>query len=171
MGRLCSSGLLEPIFRFSLSRSTQVGMHRAPAVTYPVGRSVCYGWLLGLSTVIGIVAGMLWSLQVAPSLWLQLLFAAVLLLCSLTAFGIWRRSPHGYLQWDGHAWKFSTVNRSLTGPVTVHLDLQWCLLLRMRVQGDSRRWLWLESGMDALAWPALRRAVFSAGLVNETTVG
>ena len=146
-------------------------MHRAPAVTYPVGRSVSYGWLLGLSTVIGVAAGILWSLQAAPGLWLQLLYTAVLLLCSLTAFGVWWRSPRGNLQWDGHAWTFNTPNRSFSGPVTVHLDLQWCLLLRMCVQGDSRRWLWLESGKDALAWHALRRAVFSASVVNETTVG
>jgi hypothetical protein len=145
-------------------------MHRAPAVTYLVGRSVCHGWLLGLTIVVGMVAGLLWRFQAEPELGWQLLYATVLSLCSLSAFGVWWRSPCGILHWDGQVWKFNTQNKSFSGVVTVHLDLQWCLLLRMRVPGDSGRWFWLEYGKDALNWHALRRAVFCASVVNETAV-
>ncbi|MEI7535593.1 MAG: hypothetical protein WCJ76_00210 [Comamonadaceae bacterium] len=137
-------------------------MHKAPAVAYPVGRSVLHGWLLGLSSLTGALAGWFWRIQASPDAWFQWLYAVVLLLASLAACRIWWRSPSGNLRWDGQAWKLNVLDRGLCGLVTVHLDLQGYLLLCLRSEDGGRSWLWLERRADAINWHALRGAVFSA---------
>jgi hypothetical protein len=137
-------------------------MHKAPAVTYPVGRSAHHVWLLGLSIFTGALAGWFWRIQASPELWGQWLYAIVLLFASIAAFRIWWRSPTGNLQWDGQGWKLSVLDRGLCGHVTSHLDLQGSLLLCLHSEDGGRRWLWLERRRDPINWHALRGAVFSA---------
>lgn len=137
-------------------------MHKAPAVTYPVGRSALHAWLLGSISLIGALAGWFWRMQAAPESWSQWLYALVLLLVSLAAFRHWWCFPSGHLQWDGQSWKFNVLDSSLRGPVSVHLDLQGWLLLCLHSEEGGRRWLWLERRTAAINWHALRNAVFSA---------
>jgi hypothetical protein len=137
-------------------------MHKAPAVTYPVGRSTLHAWLLGSISLIGALAGWFWRMQAAPESWSQWLYVLVLLLVSLAAFRHWWCFPSGHLQWDGQSWKLNVLDSSLRGPVSVHLDLQGWLLLCLHSEEGGRRWLWLERRTDAINWHALRNAVFSA---------
>jgi len=137
-------------------------MHKAPAVTYPVGRSGLHAWLLGSISLIGALAGWFWCMQAAPESWSQWLYALVLLLASLAAFRNWWCSPSGHLRWDGQSWRLNVLDRCLCGPVRVHLDLQGWLLLCLHSEEGGRRWLWLERRTDAINWHALRNAVFSA---------
>jgi hypothetical protein len=97
------------------------------------------------------------------------LYAFILLLVSFAALLIWWRSPSGNLHWDGHGWKLNVADRGFGGLVTVHLDLQECLLLCLQSDDGRRRWLWLERRTDAINWHALRGAVFSAhgGCVSD----
>jgi hypothetical protein len=136
-------------------------MLKAPAVTYPVGRSALHGWLFGLNSLTGAVAGWFWRIQASPEPWGQWLYAVVLVLASIAAFRIWWRSPSGNLQWDGQGWRLNVLDRGLCGLVTVHLDLQGFLLLCLHAEDGGRRWLWLERRTDAINWHALRGAVFS----------
>ncbi len=133
-------------------------MHSAPAVTYPVGRSVFHAGLLGLTGLIGALAAALWWVQTDAPSWRHWLFMASWSITGWIALTVWRRTPSGNLHWDGHEW---SLNQVVRGPVTVHLDLQCCLLTCMQTDGGGRYWLWLERRRDVGNWHALRRALFS----------
>jgi len=143
-------------------------MHKAPAVTYPVGRSVLHAWLLGLSGLTGALAGWFWRIDASPEPWGQGMYAVILVLASLAAFRNWWCSPSGNLHWDGQGWTLKVSERRLCGVVTVHLDLQAWLVLCLRSEEGGRKWLWLERRADPINWHALRGAVFSARVASAT---
>jgi hypothetical protein len=142
-------------------------MYSAPAVFYPVGRSRFQAWLLGLLSLTGALAGLLWRLQADPAVWQQGLFALILCSACLTAVQAWRASLCGSLHWDGRGWRLTLPNASSDGVLTTHLDLQWCLLICLHGEGRRRHWLWLENWRDPAAWTALRRAVFSTSNAHQ----
>jgi len=136
-------------------------MHSAPAVSYPVGRSRFQGYLLGLSCLIGIISGWLWHYQSDPGGWRQWLFSLVLLgVCSVAVL-VWRRSPQGRLSWDGQSWNWTCADLSVCGVLTVHLDLQFFLVLCLHLDSGAAIWLWPERGATEVRWNSLRQAVFS----------
>jgi hypothetical protein len=141
-------------------------MHSAPAVSYPVGRSSFHGWLLALISFAGALAGLLWRFQTNPPAWRQWIFGVIWSGTALSAGLAWRHSRCGSLRWDGQAWSLTGLDAPFFGEVTVHLDLQWCLLLCLRAENRWRRWIWLERGGEPTRWNALRRAVFSAGAAS-----
>ncbi|HEX5806011.1 MAG TPA: hypothetical protein VFY31_06725 [Macromonas sp.] len=151
-------------------------MNHAPAVQYPVGRSV---WALrlqvGCLALWGLVQGLWWQAQAGawpPGAWW---FAAVLWgLCGVCWY--WRaRSPLvGELHWEpavarrqgeGGAWRWHSPayrhGMVLERLVRV-LDTQSFLLVRARTGAGLTLWLWLEAKADPHAWQALRRAVQGA---------
>ncbi len=136
-------------------------MHKAPAVIYPVRRSVLHVCLLGLSSLTGVLAGWYWCIGSSCEPWRQWLYAITLLLAGLVAFRNWWFSPNGTLRWDGQGWQLDVLNSRLGGIVSLHLDLQAWLLLCLRSEDGSRKWLWLERRADPVNWHALRGAVFS----------
>lgn len=136
-------------------------MHSAPAVSYPVGRSRFQGWLVGVTGMAGAVSGVLWRYQAHPAGWPQWLFSMTLLGACLVAALAWRRSPRGILCWDGQAWSWESLDASVGGVVTLHLDCQSCLLLSLYTHAGVRLWLWPEHRADVARWNDLRRAVFS----------
>ncbi len=146
-------------------------MHSAPSVSYPVGRSRFYATALLVTSIVGLAAGWLWRQQAEPVAWQQFLFAAVWLGSSGVAIQGWRGSVSGVLQWDGHDWHWVVGASTSIGQLQVQLDLQRYLLLRLRGASGQATWLWLERGVDARLWDALRRAAFSdaaAGLTPAT---
>ena len=138
-------------------------MHSAPAVSFPVGRSRFQGWLVGLTGVGGVLAGMLWLVAVDAIGWRQWLMAILLSGAGTVAWVAWRRSPAGRLHWDGQVWRWTTAIASVSGRLTVHHDLQSCLVLSLRTELGVRIWLWPERRSEAALWHALRQAVFSRG--------
>lgn len=136
-------------------------MHSAPAVSYPVGRSRFQGWLILMTGLTGGVAGLFWREQVDLAGWRQYLYGVSLLAACIVAIHVWRRTPQGRLRWDGQAWSWTRGQVSVCGHVTIHLDLQFFLLLSFYSETGSRLWLWPECGADMARWHALRRAVFS----------
>jgi hypothetical protein len=141
-------------------------MHKAPALTYPVRRSVLHAWIIGLTCFTGVLAGWFWRIQASPEPWSQWLYVFTLLLVSYAALRTWWRSPSGNLHWDGRGWTLNVADRTFGGHVTVHLDLQEYLLVCLQSEDGRRSWLWLERCMDAINWAALRGAVFSASRVG-----
>ncbi|AEG93952.1 hypothetical protein Rta_28490 [Ramlibacter tataouinensis TTB310] len=83
------------------------------------------------------------------------------------ALTAWRAGPRGELSWDGGGWTWQEEGAAVPvqARLEVGLDLQWALLLRMSALGEGPHrlpsWLWLERGMRAAHWDALRRAVYS----------
>jgi len=142
-------------------------MHSAPAVSYPVGRSRFQGWLLVLTGLVGLLVGLIWSRQSDLAGWRQGLYVATLLGTCVMAVQAWRRSPCGSLRWDGQAWSWTERDISVCAVLSVHLDLQFFLLLSLRTDTGSRIWLWPERRTMAVRWNALRRAVFSHRGANQ----
>ena len=141
-------------------------MHSAPAVSYPAGRSRFQGWLLALTALGGALTGWLWQSQSDPVGWRHGLFALALLGALLLAVNAWRRPPTGHLNWDGQGWTWLGAEGSVGGVLSVHLDLQFCLVLSLRPVTGSRLWLWPERRTEVARWSALRRAVFARGAAD-----
>lgn len=144
-------------------------MHSAPSVSYPVGRSRFHAMGLLVITLGGIATGLLWRQQAQPPAWQQVLFAFVWLLGSGVAWWRWRGSPCGILRWDGQLWRWELGASGATGQLTVQLDLQRVLLLRLRAGSGPATWFWLERGSETILWDALRRAAFSAAATDVKT--
>lgn len=142
-------------------------MHSAPAVSYPVGRSRFQGLLVGLIGMMGAVLGLLWRQQADLASWRQVLFFMTLLGACVLAFEAWRRSPLGTLRWDGQAWSWACGEPPVCGRVSVHLDLQFCMVLRLRTDSGRQIWLWPERRTALERWNPLRRAVFARAGVAQ----
>ncbi|MCJ0764302.1 hypothetical protein [Variovorax terrae] len=137
-------------------------MHSAPSVTYPVGRSRWAGRLALALWLAGAGAAALWLLQPGAAGWRQALALAAVLAAGAAALQAWRTAPQGELHWDGRQWLWSRRGGpQQPGLVTVHLDLQRCLLLRLQILDGRVRWLWLEPSFQPGRWNDLRRAVYS----------
>ncbi len=136
-------------------------MHNAPAVTYPVGRSLFHGWMVVAVGLLGSLVLLLWlATPVVPG-WRQWFLAGVLIAAVLGAGDVWRRSPRGTLRWDGHLWEWASSGAAVAGHLVVHLDFQSWMVLSLRADRRQTIWLWPERRSEALSWEALRRAVFS----------
>jgi len=136
-------------------------MHSAPAVSYPVGRSRFQEWLILMTGLTGGVVGFYWHQQADLADWRQYLYGLNLLAACIVAIHVWRCTPQGQLRWDGQTWSWTRGQVSVCGHVTIHLDLQFVLLLSLYTETGSKLWLWPERGADMARWHALRRAVFS----------
>ena len=136
-------------------------MHNAPAVTYPVGRSLFHGLIVVAAGLLGCLALLFWlTTPVVPG-WRQWLLAGVLLFALLGAGEAWRRSPRGSLRWSGDVWEWTTSGMAQVGHLVVHLDFQSWMLVSLRPDRGAVRWLWPERRSDVLNWDALRRAAFA----------
>jgi cytochrome c biogenesis protein CcdA len=138
-------------------------MHNAPAVSYPVGRSHVQAALLIFLLLAGLVTRFLW---VANALWdwRQTLMIVSLCLAMLFAWQEWQRTRQGMLSWDGAVWWFSGVQSSVMGSMSVQLDFQFILLLKMTPLSGPPLWLWAERKRLEPLWVPLRHAVFSRPL-------
>jgi hypothetical protein len=139
-------------------------MHSAPSVVYPLGRSLVQGLtLLGFWLVGVVVLGLWWATAQATDwrLWFTL---AVLLGAGMAAAWSWKNSPAGQLCWDGQVWRWES-HAGLSGlpgqQLTVALDLQHAMLLRLENQNRSPLWLWAARSAMPERWLDLRRAVHS----------
>ena len=138
--------------------------HNAPSVVYPLGRShfgdlfLLGWWLTGLSLVV------LWFYTARLVDWR--IGLEVFAVCSV-GIGIekyWRSSPVGQLAWDGEAWRWesSSYQTGLTEQtISVVVDLQNVLLLRLENQARAKMWLWAERKKMPERWLDFRRAVYS----------
>lgn len=138
-------------------------MHNAPSVTYPVGRSIFLGWLLAGLWLCGMGACVVSWLGAAPVVWRLGSACSVLLLATLLARRFWLSLPQGVLRWDGHAW-LGPQSATMPTYLSVHLDLQRHLLVRLHGADGPDQWLWLEAATDSARWDDLRRAVYSRAM-------
>ncbi|MDO8441921.1 MAG: hypothetical protein Q7S97_12105 [Polaromonas sp.] len=139
-------------------------MHNAPPVVYPLGRSHFQGlvllglWLAGLA-----VLALWWHAAPGFDWRLGAALAATLASGALAGLG-WKNSPIGQLRWDGQVWRWESQGYqagTLVRELSVALDFQRILLLRLENHDHATLWLW--AGRTALPerWLDLRRAVYS----------
>jgi hypothetical protein len=137
-------------------------MQHAPAVSFPLGRSHFLATCLLSLWMAGAVLMILWCWQQAHWRWPQFVGLASVLAAGVLARRWWRRQRLGILRWDGAQWTLDEQGAISTGRVSVQLDLQQQLWLRLSCDTPlAQVWLWLERGSDPVLWSDLRRAVYS----------
>ena len=139
-------------------------MHNAPPVAYPLGRSHFQGralagfWLAGLLVTLG------WWLVVPGFDWRIVSALAAVVAAGLAAWLGWRNAPVGQLHWDGQVWRWESPGYQAGTPVlalSVVLDLQRILLIRLDNHDHASMWLWAQRAAFPERWLDLRRAVYS----------
>ena len=136
-------------------------MHKAPAVTYPVGP-----WSLRPLYFFALVAGgvvvlAFWWQQSDPNAvspkWLFLTWLAG----AVVTVWAFRQDEPGTLTWSGDKWTWNSRAGSSNGSVTLLVDLQSAMVVIFRSDGDRVLWFGLRGAMEPSGWPALRRALVS----------
>lgn len=140
-------------------------LHNAPPVVYPLGRSRFLGSLLLCVWFCGLLLTLFWFFHGARQLDWRIALALIFVMGAGTAAYIgWRNSPTGQLAWDGEIWRWESPG-CRTGvaeyDLSVLVDLQHVLLLRLENQTHARLWLWVERRSLPERWLDLRRAVYS----------
>lgn len=139
-------------------------MHNAPPVAYPLGRSHFQGaalvglWLAGLLVTVG------WWLAAPAFDWRHGIAMAAVVAVGTAAWLRWRNAPIGQLRWDGQVWLWESAAYPSGMPVralSVALDLQRTLLLRLDNHDHASLWLWAHRAALPERWLDLRRAVYS----------
>jgi toxin CptA len=85
-------------------------------------------------------------------------------LSGLAAMRCWKNSPVGQLRWDGQVWHWECLGYQAGLPargLSVGLDFQRILLLRLESQNGVVNWLWADRLAMPERWLDLRRAVYS----------
>lgn len=139
-------------------------MHNAPPVAYPLGRSHFQGvalaglWLAGLLVTAG------WWLAAPHFDWRLGIAMAAVAAAGFAAWLGWRNAPVGQLHWDGQVWRWESPGYQAGTPVltlSVALDLQRTMLLRLDNHDKATLWLWAHRAAMPERWLDLRRAVYS----------
>jgi hypothetical protein len=139
-------------------------MHNAPPVAYPLGRSHFQGWALAGFWLAGLLVTLGWWL-VAPGFdWRIVTVIAAVGAAGVAAWLGWRSAPVGQLHWDGQVWRWESPGYQAGTPVldlSVALDLQRILLIRLDNHDHASMWLWAHRSAFPERWMDLRRAVYS----------
>lgn len=139
-------------------------MHNAPPVVYPLGRSSFQARLLMGVWLAGVAVSVLCAF-LAPALgWRLWLMAFAVLAVGGAAAWDWKKSPLGQLHWDARGWHWESLayqSGTPVGRLSVVLDFQRVLLLRLENQDHARLWLWAERKALPERWLDLRRAVYA----------
>lgn len=98
---------------------------------------------------------------------------AAVVLGGLAAARGWYAAPIGHLTWDGQFWRWQSVGYS-TGEsavaLSVAIDLQRVLWLRLENSDGACLWLWAEKSALPHRWTELRRAVHSSARSSTATL-
>ena len=84
-----------------------------------------------------------------------------------------KNSPVGQLAWDGQVWRWEGPGYQAgvaEYELSVALDLQNLMLLRIENQAHAKLWLWVERRAFPARWHDLRRAVYSPHRTLNTLV-
>ncbi len=146
-------------------------MRSAPSVSYPVGRSrMARGLLLGI-WCLGAAGLAAWCLQFSGAGWRTALLALALLVAGIAA----RRAAHlgegAQLQWNGQHWSCTGSAQLSAGRVSIHLDFQSLVLVRLSEPGRRAVWLWLDRTSLTSRWLDLRRALHATESVARASHG
>lgn len=146
--------------------SVGTARYPAPAVQYPVGRSMGLTAFLVLAQLVSLMVLVLWLMQGAGADRAPMV-PSLLIWCAAAAIAarFWSRLPVGVLSWDGEQWSFLRADgvpkdEVLGDAVVVQLDVQRCMALAFPAARPAR-WLFVERHCEPVRWLDLRRAVYS----------
>lgn len=135
----------------------------APPVSYTVGRSRFYLWVILMLLLTALVFAVTWLFQSSGAGWSARLMVGWLPFMVGVLLWDWRSSPTGILQWDGRSWLWTAAGDHPVSQVSVQLDLQDVLLLTCEMATGRRLWLWVQHSAQPARWLALRRALMAHG--------
>ncbi len=138
-------------------------MHKAPAVNYPVGRSIFQVIVLVATLSFLTTVDALWFMQAQRIDWRHWIGLATSVSAALAGYLSWRFTQMGVLSWDGRSWWWESNGLRVGGVLVPCLDFQVVLLLKFHAQSGTRYWLWLEKESARSHWLELRRAVHVPG--------
>lgn len=138
--------------------------HNAPSVVYPLGHSRFHGYFLLCLWLTGSLLTLLWIYGSHAFDWRVYLALTTVMLAGAVAYKGWKSTPVGQLTWDGQCWRWEGTGY-LTGvteqKLTVIVDFQSLLLLRLENPAYAHLWLWAERRVLPERWLDLRRAVYA----------
>jgi toxin CptA len=141
-------------------------MHRAPAVSFDIGKSRSHKVIISVLWALGWVAFSLFCLdQSTPTL---IAFVA-LTLCGagFIAWRGWHLAALGVLRWDGQNWYWSEFGAASPCQLVLAFDLQTWMLVSLRTHAKRTVWLWLDAPAAGPKWTALRRAIVAYGQLSD----
>ena len=106
----------------------------------------------------------LWFYESLALDWRLYLAFTTMLLGGIAAYNGWKNSPVGQLVWDGQCWYWEGTGYQAgvaEQQLTVLVDFQALLLLRLENPAHARLWLWAERKALPERWLDLRRAVYA----------
>ena len=136
-------------------------MYSAPAVSYPVDRSLIQIVATAGIWLAGAGVWLVWLAGADGAGWRHGLSLVVLVLTGAAAAVTWLQTPTGQLRWDLANWVWTGSDSVASGKLVAHLDFQAFLLLTHVSDAGEQRWLWLERKTDPGQWMALRRALYA----------
>ncbi|MES2954358.1 MAG: hypothetical protein V4711_02825 [Pseudomonadota bacterium] len=139
-------------------------MHNAPPVSYPLGRSHFQGGVLAGLWLAGLLVTGLWCLAAPGFDWRLGIAVSAVAAAGLAAWLGWSKAPVGQLHWDGQVWRWESQAYQSGTPalaLSVVLDLQRTLLIRLDNHDHATLWLWAHRAALPERWLDLRRAVYS----------
>ena len=107
---------------------------------------------------------MLWLYGSRVVDWRLLLAVTAMVLAGRAAYSGWKNSPVGQLAWDGQFWRWEGQGYQAgvaEQKLSVAVDFQSRLLLRLENPAHAHLWLWVERRVLPERWLDLRRAVYS----------
>ncbi len=151
-------------------------MRNAPAVNYPVVRSLFAAWALAVLWAIGAFCALTFAANDRQHPWVFVLTLLTCLVFGLVALDHWRKLPVGVLVWNRKQWQFAFAGSSSAKPVelirvSVRLDFQSTMLACFHTSTGRRIWVWLGEGKDGTKWRKLRQAIFSKPRLTDPERG
>lgn len=151
---------------------TALTIHNAPPVVYPLGRSRFQGCLLLGLWLAGLVLVLLWFCVTRQLDWRMAVALVAVLGAGVATHSSWKNAATGQLAWDGEVWCWESPSYQ-TGiaeqQLSVIVDCQHLLLLRLENQAHASLWLWAEQKALPERWLDLRRAVFSSRKASKAS--
>lgn len=137
-------------------------MHRAPAVNHNVGRSRWHVVCLVVLGVASLAFALVFAFRQSPADWRVTVVLLTALLVPVPGILGWIHAPVGQLRWDGLQWYWSEFRFSGSCRLSLLMDWQNVMLVRVLAVDHRPVWLWLESSADRRHWLAVRRAIVSS---------
>ena len=137
-------------------------MHQAPPVAYPLGSTQYLCRWVAMAWAVVITTDLFWLFQAQWHDWKLWLGLALTVLAGAFSYRFWPVRGNGVLQWGGSGWIYREGERETAGHVTVHLDLQFALLVFWAPVSGPGDWHWLRSAAEPTRWLAFRRAAFAS---------
>ena len=133
-------------------------------MTYPLERSHWQAFILSVVWGAALLLVGVWILVSQHTGWRQIIGFITVIGAGLAAWYSYKTTAVGQLTWDGQVWYWQGSGHALGAAeyeLSVALDFQNVMLLRLENRAHAKLWLWAERRTFPSRWLDFRRAVYS----------